>query len=159
MLWTSGNRFAPFRGHPGPLTQHDSHVYTVRMEEACSHDVRAIRLHNKKTTTAEMQSLPKDLSYSFGQTAELCTSESPLHVVCAGLRASEAVSINLSLTTLGMCINARADPNATHVPFRDSKLTRLLQVSLTASLMQCKNSAIYCQMGCCGMYDVLHKDH
>lgn len=27
-----------------------------------------------------------------------------------------------------MCINARADPAATHVPFRDSKLTRLLQV-------------------------------
>lgn len=27
-----------------------------------------------------------------------------------------------------MCINARADPNSTHVPFRDSKLTRLLQV-------------------------------
>ncbi|KAI7845289.1 hypothetical protein COHA_001132 [Chlorella ohadii] len=47
-----------------------------------------------------------------------------------GLRASEAKSINLSLTTLGMCINARADPNATHVPFRDSKLTRLLQDSL-----------------------------
>jgi hypothetical protein len=51
-----------------------------------------------------------------------------------GLRASEAVSINLSLTTLGMCINARADPNATHVPFRDSKLTRLLQVQLSQSL-------------------------
>jgi len=45
----------------------------------------------------------------------------------AGLRASEAMSINLSLTTLGMCINARADPTSTHVPFRDSKLTRLLQ--------------------------------
>ena len=45
-----------------------------------------------------------------------------------GLRATEAKSINLSLTTLGMCINARADPAATHVPFRDSKLTRLLQV-------------------------------
>lgn len=45
-----------------------------------------------------------------------------------GLRANEAKSINLSLTTLGMCINARADPNAAHVPFRDSKLTRLLQV-------------------------------
>lgn len=48
----------------------------------------------------------------------------------AGLRASEAKSINLSLTALGMCINARADPNSTHVPFRDSKLTRLLQVGL-----------------------------
>ena len=46
-----------------------------------------------------------------------------------GLRATEAKSINLSLTTLGMCINARADPAATHVPFRDSKLTRLLQAS------------------------------
>eukprot|EP00898_Chlorokybus_atmophyticus_P004213 jgi/Chlat1/4793/Chrsp31S04781 len=47
-----------------------------------------------------------------------------------GQRASEAKSINLSLTCLGKCINARADPNASHVPFRDSKLTRLLQESL-----------------------------
>lgn len=31
----------------------------------------------------------------------------------------------------GMCINARADPTSTHVPFRDSKLTRLLQVGNT----------------------------
>lgn len=50
-------------------------------------------------------------------------------LACTGLRATEAVSINLSLTTLGMCINARADPTATHIPFRDSKLTRLLQAS------------------------------
>jgi len=47
-----------------------------------------------------------------------------------GLRKREAKSINLSLTMLGMCINARADPNSQHVPFRDSKLTRLLQESL-----------------------------
>ncbi|OAE35630.1 hypothetical protein AXG93_645s1000 [Marchantia polymorpha subsp. ruderalis] len=47
-----------------------------------------------------------------------------------GIRASEAMSVNLSLTCLGKCIGARADPNATHVPFRDSKLTRLLQESL-----------------------------
>ena len=44
-----------------------------------------------------------------------------------GLRAHEARSINLSLTSLGMCINARAQ-ESNHVPFRDSKLTRLLQV-------------------------------
>lgn len=48
-----------------------------------------------------------------------------------GVRATEAKSINLSLTVLGMCINARADPNSTHVPFRDSKLTRLLQVGFS----------------------------
>eukprot|EP00271_Cylindrocystis_brebissonii_P005282 TRINITY_DN1725_c0_g1_i1.p1 TRINITY_DN1725_c0_g1~~TRINITY_DN1725_c0_g1_i1.p1 ORF type:complete len:749 (-),score=129.47 TRINITY_DN1725_c0_g1_i1:469-2715(-) len=47
-----------------------------------------------------------------------------------GVRASEAKSVNLSLTSLGKCINARADPLTTHVPFRDSKLTRLLQESL-----------------------------
>lgn len=45
----------------------------------------------------------------------------------SGLRASEAISINKSLTTLGMCISARAN-DSPHVPFRDSKLTRLLQV-------------------------------
>ena len=59
--------------------------------------------------------------------------ESTLLPNAAGLRANEAKSINLSLTALGMCINARADPNSTHVPFRDSKLTRLLQVSAAAS--------------------------
>ncbi|KAF5829167.1 P-loop containing nucleoside triphosphate hydrolase protein [Dunaliella salina] len=46
-----------------------------------------------------------------------------------GQRATEARSINLSLTTLGMCISARAMDDK-HVPFRDSKLTRLLQESL-----------------------------
>jgi len=44
-------------------------------------------------------------------------------------RAVEARAINLSLTTLGKCVNARATGQL-HVPFRDSKLTRLLQESL-----------------------------
>nr|AMS24208.1 armadillo repeat-containing kinesin-like protein [Marsilea vestita] len=47
-----------------------------------------------------------------------------------GLRATEAMSVNMSLTALAKCISARADPSNTHVPFRDSKLTRLLQESL-----------------------------
>uniref|UniRef100_A0A7N0SZG6 Kinesin-like protein n=1 Tax=Kalanchoe fedtschenkoi TaxID=63787 RepID=A0A7N0SZG6_KALFE len=40
----------------------------------------------------------------------------------------EAKSINLSLSALGKCINALAE-NSTHVPVRDSKLTRLLKDS------------------------------
>ncbi|SCU81865.1 LAMI_0B07998g1_1 [Lachancea mirantina] len=44
-------------------------------------------------------------------------------------RAKEAGSINQSLLTLGRVINALADKNS-HVPFRESKLTRLLQDSL-----------------------------
>ena len=50
-------------------------------------------------------------------------------------RISEMTNINLSLHTLGRCIAALAQaakrrPGATetHVPFRESKLTRLLQV-------------------------------
>ncbi|CAG9460470.1 unnamed protein product [Pedinophyceae sp. YPF-701] len=58
-----------------------------------------------------------------------------------GVRKDEAKAINKSLSTLGMCINARADPNATYVPFRDSKLTRLLQESLGGN---CKTTLIVC---------------
>lgn len=45
-----------------------------------------------------------------------------------GLMLEEAKSINLSLSSLGKCINALAENNA-HVPFRDSKLTRMLRDS------------------------------
>lgn len=44
-------------------------------------------------------------------------------------RAKEAGSINQSLLTLGRVINSLADKNI-HIPFRESKLTRLLQDSL-----------------------------
>ena len=44
-------------------------------------------------------------------------------------RGEEARAINLSLTSLGNCMNALAEKRK-HVPYRDSKLTRLLQGSL-----------------------------
>eukprot|EP01062_Namystynia_karyoxenos_P074324 TRINITY_DN7120_c0_g1_i1.p1 TRINITY_DN7120_c0_g1~~TRINITY_DN7120_c0_g1_i1.p1 ORF type:complete len:862 (+),score=281.44 TRINITY_DN7120_c0_g1_i1:95-2680(+) len=46
-----------------------------------------------------------------------------------GLRAEEAKCINLSLTTLGKTISAIGQKQA-HVPYRESKLTHLLQDSL-----------------------------
>ncbi|XP_031391886.1 kinesin-like protein KIN-UA isoform X2 [Punica granatum] len=45
-----------------------------------------------------------------------------------GHTLEEAKSINLSLSALGKCINALAENNS-HVPVRDSKLTRLLRDS------------------------------
>ncbi|KAJ7513948.1 hypothetical protein O6H91_23G020400 [Diphasiastrum complanatum] len=45
-----------------------------------------------------------------------------------GHQLEEAKAINLSLTSLGKCINALAE-NSPHVPTRDSKLTRLLRDS------------------------------
>lgn len=45
-------------------------------------------------------------------------------------RLDEAKMINKSLSALGNVINALTDGRSTHVPYRDSKLTRMLQESL-----------------------------
>lgn len=42
----------------------------------------------------------------------------------------EATKINLSLSALGNVISSLVDGKSTHVPYRDAKLTRLLQDSL-----------------------------
>lgn len=78
-----------------------------------------------------------------------------------GERLREATRINLSLSALGNVISALVDGRSKHIPYRDSKLTRLLQDSLggntktlmvaaispahdnydeTLSTLRCKNS-------------------
>ncbi len=47
-----------------------------------------------------------------------------------GDRLKEATKINLSLSALGNVISALVDGKSKHIPYRDSKLTRLLQDSL-----------------------------
>lgn len=44
--------------------------------------------------------------------------------------AAETKKINLSLSSLGQVIYSLTDPTASHIPYRDSKLTRILQESL-----------------------------
>lgn len=44
-------------------------------------------------------------------------------------RGNESKYINLSLSALGNCVNALAEKRK-HIPFRDSKLTRILQVEM-----------------------------
>ncbi|KAI5054433.1 hypothetical protein GOP47_0030674, partial [Adiantum capillus-veneris] len=48
-----------------------------------------------------------------------------------GLRRKEGAYINKSLLTLGTVVSKLTDAKATHIPYRDSKLTRLLQSSLS----------------------------
>eukprot|EP00761_Pharyngomonas_kirbyi_P009272 gb/GECH01009288.1/.p1 GENE.gb/GECH01009288.1/~~gb/GECH01009288.1/.p1 ORF type:complete len:1001 (+),score=267.65 gb/GECH01009288.1/:1-3003(+) len=61
---------------------------------------------------------------------DLAGSERVKKTGAEGIRMEEAKAINSSLSNLGNVIHALTDPKATHVPYRDSKLTRLLQDSL-----------------------------
>lgn len=61
---------------------------------------------------------------------DLAGSERQSKTGATGTRLKEATKINLSLSALGNVISALVDGKATHVPYRDSKLTRLLQDSL-----------------------------
>ena len=63
---------------------------------------------------------------------DLAGSERQAKTGATGDRLKEATKINLSLSALGNVISALIDGKSTHVPYRDSKLTRLLQVSLTS---------------------------
>jgi kinesin family protein 3/17 len=57
-------------------------------------------------------------------------SERQSKTQASGLRLKEATKINLSLSVLGNVISALVDGKSTHIPYRNSKLTRLLQDSL-----------------------------
>ncbi|CAG9323806.1 unnamed protein product [Blepharisma stoltei] len=61
---------------------------------------------------------------------DLAGSERQKKTGTAGEALKEAIEINLSLSALGNVISALVDGNAKHIPYRDSKLTRLLQDSL-----------------------------
>lgn len=60
---------------------------------------------------------------------DLAGSERLKKTEAEGIRKKEANYINLSLTTLGLVVHS-LEANHPHIPFRDSKLTRLLQDSL-----------------------------
>ncbi|KAJ8297503.1 hypothetical protein KUTeg_024034 [Tegillarca granosa] len=61
---------------------------------------------------------------------DLAGSERQAKTGASGQRLKEATKINLSLSTLGNVISALVDGKSTHIPYRNSKLTRLLQDSL-----------------------------
>lgn len=61
----------------------------------------------------------------------------PLSAGATGTRLREGAKINQSLSALGNVVNALTEKGRTHIPYRDSKLTRLLQDSLGGSAFMC----------------------
>ena len=77
---------------------------------------------------------------------DLAGSEKVGKTGAKGKRLEEAKNINKSLSILGLVITALTDSKSSHVPYRDSKLTRVLQDSLggnskTTLIITCSPSA------------------
>jgi kinesin family member 5 len=79
-----------------------------------------------------IQSNTRDLSAKSGKLylVDLAGSEKVGKTGAEGKRLDEAKNINKSLSALGLVIFSLTDGKSTHVPYRDSKLTRVLQDSL-----------------------------
>ncbi|CAM6005447.1 unnamed protein product, partial [Sphagnum balticum] len=74
----------------------------------------------------------KDTSAKSGKITlvDLAGSEKVSKTQAEGKLLDEAKTINKSLSALGNVINALTEAKVGHIPYRDSKLTRLLQESL-----------------------------
>ncbi len=80
--------------------------------------------------TSESSKTKKKYASSKLSLVDLAGSEKNKKTKATGTRLKEGAKINLSLSALGNVIKALVDGKAKYIPYRDSKLTRLLQDSL-----------------------------
>lgn len=104
------------------------HVGATNMNEQSS------RSHSVFTITVESSEIDKDgenhIRVGKLNIVDLAGSERQSKTGATGDRLKEATKINLSLSTLCHVISSLTDPKCTYIPYRDSKLTRILQDSL-----------------------------
>jgi len=109
----------------------------MNSESSRSHSICIITISQKNIKTGSSKSGRFYL-------VDLAGSEKVSKTGAKGQTLEEAKMINKSLTALGQVINALTDPKIKHIPYRDSKLTRLLQTSLggNSRTTLCINSSI-----------------
>ncbi|KAI3980332.1 hypothetical protein MKX01_003871 [Papaver californicum] len=100
-----------------------------------NYNLLSSRSHTIFTLTIESSSRgenheEEDVALSQLNLIDLAGSESS-KAETIGLRRKEGSYINKSLLTLGTVISKLTDAKSTHIPYRDSKLTRVLQSSLS----------------------------
>ncbi|KAM9814306.1 kinesin-like protein KIF17 [Neosynchiropus ocellatus] len=118
--------------------------YTLMNKESSrSHSIFTIHLEICRTDPAGQDHLRAGKL----NLVDLAGSERQSKTGASGERLREATKINLSLSALGNVISALVDGRSKYIPYRDSKLTRLLQDSLggnTRTLMiACLSPADY----------------
>ncbi|XP_037912108.1 kinesin-like protein KIF21A isoform X3 [Hermetia illucens] len=107
----------------------------MNAQSSRSHALFTILIRRQRALSPEECGLPEGdletLTSKF-HFVDLAGSERLKRTGATGERAREGISINCGLLALGNVISALGDKSkrATHVPYRDSKLTRLLQDSL-----------------------------
>ncbi|XP_061571663.1 kinesin heavy chain-like [Cololabis saira] len=112
------------------------HVAVTNMNEHSSRS-HSIFLINIKQENVETE---KKLSGKL-YLVDLAGSEKVSKTGAEGAVLDEAKNINKSLSALGNVISALAEGTKSHVPYRDSKMTRILQDSLGGN---CRTTIIIC---------------
>ncbi|GAB7366791.1 hypothetical protein MBLNU230_g0742t1 [Neophaeotheca triangularis] len=111
----------------------------MNQESSRSHSIFCIEVAQKNVDTGSARSGRLFL-------VDLAGSEKVGKTGASGQTLEEAKKINKSLSALGMVINALSDGKSSHIPYRDSKLTRILQESLggnsrTTLIINCSPSS------------------
>uniref|UniRef100_A0A0K2SWZ0 Kinesin-like protein n=2 Tax=Lepeophtheirus salmonis TaxID=72036 RepID=A0A0K2SWZ0_LEPSM len=118
------------------------HVAVTNMNEHSSRSHSVFLIHVKQENLENQKKLSGKLYL-----VDLAGSEKVGKTGAEGTVLDEAKNINKSLSALGNVIAALADGNKSHIPYRDSKLTRILQESLggnaKTTIVICASPASY----------------
>jgi kinesin family protein 5 len=111
----------------------------MNAESSRSHSIFVVTISQKNVETGSQKSGQLFL-------VDLAGSEKIGKTGASGQTLEEAKKINKSLSALGMVINSLTDGKSSHIPYRDSKLTRILQESLggnsrTTLIINCSPSS------------------
>uniref|UniRef100_A0A1A9WUC4 Kinesin motor domain-containing protein n=1 Tax=Glossina brevipalpis TaxID=37001 RepID=A0A1A9WUC4_9MUSC len=118
------------------------HVSVTNMNKCSSRSHSVFTINIDRTNLMDQRQLSATLYF-----LDLAGSEKVSKTGADGIVLNEAKIINKSLSALGNVISALADEQQTHIPYRDSKLTRVLQDSLggnarTTILLCCSSANI-----------------
>ncbi|EGG13785.1 kinesin family member 3 [Cavenderia fasciculata] len=111
----------------------------MNAESSRSHSIFILSIQQKNLKEGSMKNGKLYL-------VDLAGSEKVSKTGAQGVTFDEAKMINKSLSSLGNVINALTDGKSAHIPYRDSKLTRVLQESLggnsrTTLIINCSPSS------------------